>query len=127
MLELAGDRQFTDPQTGEMFTGAAARANERLYNIAAQAISDNFIQENGFNELSMEFLAPALENIRKTTTKDASEAGKNEVKAQKGQTQLSLSNTLFQTSDPVTAAAEVASSKPAFCGHLTMIMVRLVY
>ena len=109
--ELAGDRQFVDPTTGNTFTGAEARANERLYNIAAQAVTDSFVQENGFNDLSMEFIAPGLESIRKDILQGAKRAANNEIANQKGQTQLTLGQTLFQTSDPVTASSEVSAKK----------------
>ena len=111
--ELSGDRQFTDPVTGENFTGAQAQINGVLFGYAKDEILDSFMTENGFYGLSPEFTSKGLESIRKTLATQQAKVEKIETENQKSGTILETRETLGKTTDPVTASSYILSQKPA--------------
>ena len=111
--EMSGDRVFSDPITGGTFTGADAQSNGRLYSLAAGEVAGSFMRQNGFTQLSSQFTAKGMEQIRKDILKGQAAAEKNEIEIQKGETLLRSRQTLLQGTDPVAVAADLLANKSA--------------
>ena len=109
--ELSGDREFFDPQTGQNFKGAEALADERLHAIASQAVLDGFMQKNGFDDLSLEFIAPALDRARKYMVKSQATAAKNEQLALDSEALFTVKQSILTTEEPTAVSSLVKSNK----------------
>ena len=109
--ELSGDREFFDPQTGQNFKGTEALADERLHAIASQAVLDGFIQKHGFDQLSLEFIAPALDKARKYMVKSQALAAKNELNALNSEALFTVKQSILTTGEPIAVQSLVKSNK----------------